>query len=423
MHCEILETLYLRANGDVPCNDDAGESVILGQVGGDGWSVAEIVTNPSFEHIRRELRAGRAPWEECQRCAWLRPHQPFRDRLAERHIVKLQIEPSLACNLRCPGCSNQIQIRQRPRPFRMDHGSFVHFLESLQAGGFGLGEIEYCGQGEPILNPELWRFIEAGRRLFPTTAQRLITNGNGNYRSVMRDQLVDEVFVSCDGLHQDSYEKYRIRGQVDRALQFMIDARAASPDRRQTVNWKYILFEFNDSDEEIAAAQHKAHEIGVDALLFVATHSLHKSLRWTDQNLASLPRLYPFVRTSATPVHAVSERSVRVVTPLTGRTRRLAGECTLLRASDDGLQVGGWLTVGHPITSVALIWDGGRPVAADIAADKAGGVPARIHFDAHLPTGSVDLSPGPHTIDIRVGSRRWTRSSHLLRQGVEISQS
>lgn len=423
MHCEILETLYLRANGDVPCNDDAGESVILGQIGGDQWSVAEMVTNSRYEHIRRELRAGRAPWEECRRCAWLRPHQPLRDRLAERHIVKVQVEPSLACNLRCPGCSNQIQIRQRPRPFRMDHDGFVCFLESLHRDGFGVGEIEYCGQGEPILNPELWRFIEAGRRLFPTTTQRLITNGNGDYRSVMRDQLVDEVFVSCDGLHQDSYQQYRIRGKVDRALEFMIDARAASLDRRQKVIWKYILFEFNDSDEEIEAAQHKAHEIGVDVLLFVATHSVHKSTRWTDQNLASLTRLYPFVRTNATPIHAVTERPVRVVAPMTGRSRRLDGECTSLRASDDGLQVGGWLTPGRPIGSVALTWDGGQPVTAELAAENTGDTSDRIRFDVHLPKRLVDLSPGPHTIDIRVNSRRWTRSSHSLRQDVEISES
>src|SRR5690349_10371196 len=75
--------------------------------------------------------------------------------------------------------------------------------------------------------------------------------------------------------------------------------------------------------KEIAAAQHKAHEIGVDVLLFVATHSVHKSTRWTDQNLASLTRLYPFVRTNATPIHAVTERRVRVVAPMTGRSRRL----------------------------------------------------------------------------------------------------
>ncbi len=67
--------------------------------------------------------------------------------------------------------------------------------------------------------------------------------------------------------------------------------------------WKYILFEFNDSDEEIWEAQNVAQELKVDALLFVYTHSKFKSQRYTIKNAADFPIYYANVKTNATPIH------------------------------------------------------------------------------------------------------------------------
>lgn len=47
MNCEILETLYLKSNGLIPCNDDVGEEVILGRVDASDseFSVRRLVRN------------------------------------------------------------------------------------------------------------------------------------------------------------------------------------------------------------------------------------------------------------------------------------------------------------------------------------------------------------------------------------------
>ena len=306
MNCEILNTLYIRSNGDIPCNDDAGEKLRLGSVepGDPPWNAEQALTNDVYTGIRKAFRDGNVPWlDTCPGCAFFRPNEPFVDALSEKRIRKVQIEPSLACNLRCPCCSNHLQIKTRPRPFQMPLALFEKALAGLRQANFDIGEIEYAGQGEPLLHREFPRFVDLAREYFPTTTQRVITNGNFDYWKATGGRWINEVFVSCDGVHQHSYEQYRIGGSVDKALKFMRDVPKEIDGNKQSLVWKYILFEFNDSDQEIYEAQRLANELGVETLLFVFTHSDFKSQRYTPENAADFPARFPNVTTNATPMH------------------------------------------------------------------------------------------------------------------------
>ena len=194
-------------------------------------------------------------------------------------------------------------MTERPKPFIMKAAFFEQILSSIRAEGFRLGEIEYCGQGDPLMNGEFPKFVRLAREYFPATCQRLITNGNFDYFKSTGGQAIDEIFVSCDGRRQKSYEQYRIFGKVDVALDFMRAIPKKIGRQRQFVVWKYILFEFNDSDEEILEAQTLAQDLKVDTLLFVYTHSKFRSLRYTNRNSHEFPIHYANVRTNATPIH------------------------------------------------------------------------------------------------------------------------
>ena len=65
--------------------------------------------------------------------------------------------------------------------------------------------------------------------------------------------------------------------------------RAGTADRVQII-WQYILFEWNDSDEELAEARRRAADIGVP-LKWVFTHSEGASKRYTAGSEAAA-RLY-----------------------------------------------------------------------------------------------------------------------------------
>ncbi len=306
MNCEILHTLYVRSNGDVPCNDDAGEKVLLGIIRPqlDRWSASALLTNHRYRHIRDSLREGRKPWPTvCDNCAFFRPNEPFANPLREKRLRKIQVEPSLACRLRCPGCSNFADARVRLPRRHMDLGMFERILRSLRDEGYAVGEFEYCGQGEPLMHPDFPALVDLAREYFPASPQRLITSGNFDFHAATGGRRIDEVMVSCDGVWQENYARQRVRGDVTQALQFLRAAAAAAIGAGTRVVWKYILFEWNDSDAEIAAAEHLAAEFGVSHLLFVYTHSAGRSRRYTLENREDFPARSSLVVTNATPIH------------------------------------------------------------------------------------------------------------------------
>ena len=305
MNCEILEPLYVRSNGDIPCNCDTGEQVLLGRIAPEepSWDIDKVLANSSYTHIRATLSAGVAPWGDiCTQCAFFRRDEAYSDNLTLRRIRKIQIEPSLACNLACPCCSNMTQIHSRPKPHLMKLEVLETLFQSLSQNSFSsVGEILYAGQGDPLMHPNFSEFVRLVRKYQPIAHQYLCTNGNFDYRKTTQGEFIDTIFVSCDGAFQQSYEQYRIGGDVNKAIQFMKDVPKTGDGRKQRLIWKYILFEFNDTDEELIAAQHLANSIGVDTLQFVFTHSRFKSVKYRPENFADVPIKYPNVITSVTP--------------------------------------------------------------------------------------------------------------------------
>jgi len=304
MDCVIPEVLYLQGNGVFSCHDDAGIVIALAQLD-DGFSLRTLLDGP-YDHMRRELAAGRVPWPGvCERCGFFRPQEPYRSRPTHR-ITTFQVETTLRCTLACPGCTRLDEIRTRSGPASLTVDRFEQVLTTAAAEGVHIECIEYCGHGEPLAHRDFHRFVAAARRILPHTRQRLITNGNYSYRAVIQDQHVDEIIVSCDGATAATYPIYRKYGDFAVVQAFIADAVRATP--RPCVVWKYILFDFNDSTPELERAQDLAMAHGVDVLLFVVTHSEGRSRRYTEHNVAELLRLVPFANVNTTPVLETGSR-------------------------------------------------------------------------------------------------------------------
>ncbi|MEY8841409.1 radical SAM protein [Cribrihabitans sp. XS_ASV171] len=312
MNCEILRTLYLKANGEIVCNDDYGEQVSLGMPAYDRprLGLTRILENEKFGHIRSSFAAGQVPWPGvCEHCALLRMHEPAGvDLLASKVIQKFQVEASLACALRCPDCANGAQMRARPGPVHLPEDWYRKILTELAEAGFHVSWIEFCGQGEPLNHPEFARLVEITREILPETRIRLITNGNHSFMRKVGSAFIDETIVSIDGARQQSYAAYRVKGQLDRALKFLEGSCDTQVPRGGNVIWKYILFSSNDSDEELRAAQDMAAEIGLTRLWFVHGHGRMVSQRFTFANALSPPVTRPFVKVESHPSY--NNRSV-----------------------------------------------------------------------------------------------------------------
>ncbi len=366
MNCEILNILYIKSNGEILCNDDYGERILLGHVDSvcTAEDVAGLFANTQYEHIRESLQKGVVPWPGvCEQCAFLRSDEEFTDYIAHKQITKLQLEPTLLCTLNCLCCSNDIQQKTRKKPHVMPPETYDRFLRALHEAGFTVDSFEYCGQGEPLLHPQIGALLRITDTVYPKAWQRVITNGNVVFSKTLQGEPVDEVMVAGDGLWQNSYAQYRVQGRVEKVLQFMTDAVRSKQRGRPLVIWKYILFEFNDSDEELIAAQQRAAEIGVDSLLFVVTHSAFHSQRYPMEKLAQLPIVIPQVATNAHPSFFDGVRQGVLRTSLLQsitqkiRNKSRAHLDEVLLFPENLLQLRGWAAACEPVERVILYLD------------------------------------------------------------------
>lgn len=110
---------------------------------------------------------------------------------------------------------------------------------------------------------------------------RVVTNTNGTVmtpeqiQAIATESLLDRVVFSIDGATAESYRKYRIGGAFSKAfgkMKALADAcRAAGTHRKYSsglrgsvqITWQYILFEWNDRDDELALARELAQSIDV----------------------------------------------------------------------------------------------------------------------------------------------------------------
>jgi hypothetical protein len=280
--CPSIHSLYLRATGDLVCWDDAGNDTVLQAFDPAVDYARDVFLGPVFNRLRHELVAGRLPHSEvCRRCLVLRGgvvHSSFH--LDRRVIEIFQLEPSYKCTLDCPGCV-PLAVRRGAPPRELDLAVIDKILTDLVAGGVTVRAFDLQGHGEPLLHPRLGDLVGLVRRHYPESYMTMTTNAHG----VVKESLVrcglDEVICSIDGIDAPSYEPYRVRGRYGLAESFLAalcKAKARAP-RPLKVIWKYILFAHNDRPDQLATAQRRARELGVDELVFVFTRNGPRSLR------------------------------------------------------------------------------------------------------------------------------------------------
>nr|WP_136252899.1 hypothetical protein [Ningiella ruwaisensis] len=317
MQCNILKNLYVKSNGDIRCDDDYGERILLGKITATSvFSPTALFNNEQYTQIRNSFAKGLPPWVEiCENCAFYRDGL-IDNTVIDKRISKVQLEPSLLCTLKCPDCSRINQIKAGRKPLLMTTTLLENFLKGLIQEDYSVQRFELCGQGEPLNHPSLNVLISLINHYFPSADVCLITNGNFDAFKRLSNCKLTEVIVSADGVNQRAYEQYRINGIVSQCLNFLGQVRDMFPDAR--IIWKYILFRHNDSDEEILLAQKVAEEKRVDELRFVNTTYGPYSTRFQEYPQRPIPIVtklvsvdsHPFIPNTLSVLQVVSNNRV-----------------------------------------------------------------------------------------------------------------
>ena len=235
-------------------------------------SVADIWRGPVASQLRTDINTGGSSF--CGDCPLKLPlaqdeAPPQRDLNVAGIPGRLYIECTAACNISCLNacCAPETGITRTRQAGMLD---FEVFKKVVDEAGPSLQRIDFFNYGEAFLHKRAVEMCEYIKTTFPHIYLYTSTNGLAFTEEKARQLAhsgIDEVTFSLDGSSQEAYVKYRQRGNFEKAignLRALLDEKARSGRDVPFVNWRYILFNWNDHDEEMARAQRMAADLGVD---------------------------------------------------------------------------------------------------------------------------------------------------------------
>jgi radical SAM protein with 4Fe4S-binding SPASM domain len=174
----------------------------------------------------------------------------------------LSIEPTTACNLGCPECPSGLKQFSRPTgKLNLD----LH-LQLLQQVSKTVFYINYYFQGEPFLHPQFLTLIQQAKQHNIYTA----TSTNAHFINQQKaeeiiDSGLDRLIISIDGLTQETYENYRVHGNLAKVIEASKHLIAAKKAKKSST--PQLIFQFlavKPNEHEIPAVFTLGKELGID---------------------------------------------------------------------------------------------------------------------------------------------------------------
>lgn len=176
--------------------------------------------------------------------------------------IAISIEPTTACNLRCPECPSGLRSFTRPRG-TLNPESFGKIIDELSPT---LSYLIFYFQGEPFLHKQIFELIRkaADKKIYTATSTNAHFLDKENARKTVESGL-HRCIISIDGTTQEVYEQYRIDGNLDKVLQGAKNLVEAKRELNSTT--PQIIFQFlvvKPNEHQIEEVHRLAKEIGVD---------------------------------------------------------------------------------------------------------------------------------------------------------------
>lgn len=198
----------------------------------------------------------------------LRLNMLLRREAIKNYPIKAYIEPTLFCNLRCPACPTGLQLGLRPS----SSIDFDVFKSALDEVGDYLFELWMYNWGEPLLHkqtPEMIRYAkDKGIEKIRLSTNLSIPLTDDYIERFVRSGL-DVLIVSLDGTTQDTYSKYRIRGEIDLVHRNMLriqEAKTRLGLSKPNIVWQFLVFRHNEHEMKQAEASYR--DWGADSIYF-----------------------------------------------------------------------------------------------------------------------------------------------------------
>ena len=286
-YCRALagESEYnLTINSDltVSCNcQDYDGSGHIGDLRKNSFE--EVFFGPVAKKFNDELAQGKIPITTCSRCGDLKrlkiTEAPPKPQLPHRGML---LENTVICNVDCVGCAREgaANIRAGKTMPLAELSQMADLLARLK-----MERIFYLNLGEPFLSPRVCEELPLLRAKNPQAHILVSTNGILLNTDAKREAALNlsQILFSVHGITDVMCEKYMMNSSFEKAFDAM-KKMAAYRDARglkfPVLEWKYLLFNWNDHPKMIARAIELAKDAGVDIISFWPTHNPFYGMSW-----------------------------------------------------------------------------------------------------------------------------------------------
>lgn len=176
--------------------------------------------------------------------------------------ISISFEPTTSCNLRCPECPSGLRSFTRPTGM-LQETLFKKTIDELHKD---LLYLIFYFQGEPYLNPKFLEFVKyaSSKGLYTATSTNAHYLNDINAKKTVESGL-DRLIISIDGITQETYQSYRIGGNLTKVLE----------GAKNVVKWKrdlksktpHLIFQFlvvKPNQHQIPELKKLAEEIGIN---------------------------------------------------------------------------------------------------------------------------------------------------------------
>ena len=240
-------------------------------------------TGKAFE-FRKKLSEGILPIDKCKSCWALKSVDcdTAKSKLDTVTVPKgFLIENSVACNYKCVSCDPARKILMDKRKEKKIPMKSLEYISKLLKT-LSVTNVYYFFLNEPFASISIHHELKMIKLYNPNCYITISTNASlidtDDKRAAA--MLVDELICSIDGGSQESAEKYQIGinfNKVVENLRNLVDYKKTATGKTKIV-WKYVVFPWNENQEEIIKAIKISKSIGCDKIMFLAgTCDLPKS--------------------------------------------------------------------------------------------------------------------------------------------------
>lgn len=175
--------------------------------------------------------------------------------------ISLSIEPTTSCNLGCPECPSGLKQFSRPTG-NLKSEQLYNWLKPIVDR---LWYVNFYFQGEPFIHKEILSQIAfvSKQGVFTSTS----TNAHFITKEVAENIIasgLDQLIISIDGTTQETYEKYRIHGKLEKVLEGttnIIEAKRNLQSSTPHVVFQFLVVAHNEHQIEDAKQLAKKYDV------------------------------------------------------------------------------------------------------------------------------------------------------------------